>query len=54
MNIKNNELVSIIVPVLNEEDNIQTFVDEVNEVLGDINFEIIFFCDPSTDKTEEI
>ena len=54
MNIKNNEIVSIIVPVLNEEDNIQTFVDEVNEVLGDISFEIIFCCDPSTDKTEEI
>jgi dolichol-phosphate mannosyltransferase len=54
MNTKNNELISIIVPILNEEDNIQTFVDEVNKVLGDTSLEIIFCCDPSTDKTEEI
>lgn len=54
MSIKNNELVSIIVPVLNEEDNIQKFVDEVNKVLGNIKYEIIFCCDPSTDKTEDI
>lgn len=54
MNINNNELVSIIVPILNEEDNIQTFVDEVNKILSDTRFEIIFCCDPSTDKTEEI
>ena len=33
---------------------IQTFVDKVNKVLGDTNLEIIFCCDPSTDKTEEI
>ena len=54
MNTKNNELISIIVPILNEEDNIQTFVDEVNKVLSDTTLEIIFCCDPSTDKTEEI
>lgn len=54
MSIKNNELVSIIVPVLNEEDNIQKFVDEVNKVLGNTKYEIIFCCDPSTDKTEDI
>lgn len=43
--------ISIIVPVYNEIDLIDNFINEVNE-LG-INHEIIFSCDPSNDGTEE-
>lgn len=48
------ELISIVVPVWNEEGNILTFVKEINTHLSKENFEIIFVLDPSTDNSENI
>ena len=48
------ELISIVVPVWNEESNILTFIKEINKNLEKENFEIIFVLDPSTDNSEKI
>jgi dolichol-phosphate mannosyltransferase len=49
-------LLSIIVPVFNEERNIPEFLRRVRPVLSAIteDYEIIFSMDPSTDRTEEV
>jgi dolichol-phosphate mannosyltransferase len=48
------KLVSIIVPVYNEENNINIFIDVLKENLNfqNYNFELIFCLDPSSDFTE--
>ena len=47
--------VSIVVPVYNEEQNIDNFVNDVTSVFTKLNksYEIIFVLDPSTDNTEK-
>ena len=52
--MKNIEI-SVVVPVYNEEDNIDTFITNVTQVLNKINkiYEIIFVLDPSSDDTEK-
>ena len=47
---------SIVVPVYNEEKNIDSFLKRTISTLDKINlkYEIIFVLDPSTDKSEEI
>ncbi len=47
---------SIVVPVYNEEKNIDSFLKRTISTLDKINlkYEVIFVLDPSTDKTEEI
>jgi dolichol-phosphate mannosyltransferase len=48
-------MISIIVPVFNEEKNIQIFLDKILLTLKKIgNYEIIFCLDPSSDNTEII
>ncbi len=42
---------SIIIPACNEEGNIDTIYSNIKSIFGDINFEIIFVDDGSTDKT---
>ena len=44
---------SIVVPVFNEEDNVQQLFNEISETVGklDIDYEIIFVDDGSTDLT---
>lgn len=51
-----SKLLSIVVPVFNEENNIKPFLKRIIKVLKDINisYEIIFALDPSTDETEKI
>jgi len=51
--MKNIEI-SLIVPVYNEEENIDNFLDTVSKVFKKINqtYEIIFVLDPSSDETE--
>ena len=45
--------ISVLVPVLNEEDSIQELVDRVSRVLDDLDrrFEIVFIDDGSSDRT---
>lgn len=47
----NNKKISIVVPVFNEVNLIDNFIAEVNNL--DINYELIFSCDPSNDGTEQ-
>ena len=43
--------ISIVVPVYNEVESIDSFIKEINNLK--INHETIFSCDPSNDGTEE-
>lgn len=47
--------ISVLVPVLNEQDTVQTLCDQVAEVLGDLGktFEVIFVDDGSSDRTSD-
>ena len=52
----NSRLISVIVPAMNEQDNVQPFYDVVKAVidsLSDFDWEIIFIDDGSTDATVE-
>ena len=45
-------LLSVIIPILNEKDNIKSLVNEIIAALdGTCDFEIIFVNDASTDDT---
>ena len=55
-----SELVSLIIPVKNEEENVDKLYFETKEVLLKLisdkkisNYEVIFINDGSTDKTQE-
>jgi dolichol-phosphate mannosyltransferase len=48
-------LVSVVVPCLNEENNVRPLYERVRATLvaADVDYEIIFSLDPCTDRTEE-
>ncbi len=46
-----NKLISVVIPVLNEEKNIKTLLKRLVPILRSYNFEIIFVNDGSTDNT---
>ncbi len=48
------QMISLIVPIWNEENNILPFLNEIKENLKNELYEIIFVADPCTDKTIEI
>jgi dolichol-phosphate mannosyltransferase len=50
-----DELLSIVVPAYNEEENVERLYHRMSEVLTPtgVEWEIIFSVDPSTDRTEE-
>jgi glycosyltransferase involved in cell wall biosynthesis len=50
-----DELLSIVVPAYNEEENVERLYHRMSEVLAPtgVDWEIIFSVDPSTDRTEE-
>ena len=52
----NSRLLSIIIPIFNEEKNIELVLDEMSLFLekNKINYEIILVNDGSTDRTEII
>ena len=51
-----NPHLSLVVPVLNEEDAVPIFIERVTPVLNDlkISYEILFVDDGSTDRTAEV
>jgi polyisoprenyl-phosphate glycosyltransferase len=50
------QTLSIVVPAFNEEENIQRVYDRLRKVLDglDLEWELIFSVDPSSDRTEEL
>ena len=46
--------ISVVVPVLNESDSIDQLYKKIIDNLKDLNYEIIFVNDGSTDSTEQI
>ena len=56
MSIYDDYKLSVVVPVYNEENGIEPFLDRCEKVIDDLgcDYEIIFSLDPSTDKTYEV
>lgn len=55
MALKNDFMISVILPVYNEEKNIPTLINELIKVMEEYsNFEIIFVNDGSFDKSESL
>ena len=50
----NRKELSVVVPVMNEEENIEILISQIKNALHELNFEMIFVDDGSTDKTLEI
>lgn len=51
---RNNVIISIIIPCYNEEGNVKTIFDQINNTLSDYSLEFIFIDDHSNDKTLNI
>jgi len=51
-NLSMREL-SVVIPVMNEEDNIQPMIEAVDNALKDYDYELIFVDDGSTDATRK-
>tara|TARA_B100000989_G_scaffold298354_1_gene287241 strand:+ start:7570 stop:8490 length:921 start_codon:yes stop_codon:yes gene_type:complete len=47
-------MISLVVPVWNEQENIIPFLSEIENHIGNENYEVIFVADPCTDRTIEI
>jgi dolichol-phosphate mannosyltransferase len=49
-------VISVVIPVYNEEESIGLFVNRTKQTLEEIgeNYELIFALDPSSDQTEQI
>ena len=45
---------TILIPVKNEEDNISNIIYNIEKKLFNLNYEVLFVNDFSTDKTVEI
>ena len=54
MHPKTSELLSIVVPLYNEEDNVVLLTEKINESLSGYFYEIIYIDDFSTDKTRKV
>jgi glycosyltransferase involved in cell wall biosynthesis len=50
------QLLSIVVPVYNEQENVRRMFERLTSALGDLDlgWELIFSVDPCTDRTEEL
>jgi len=44
---------SVVIPVMNEEDNVQPMIEAVSVALKDYDYEVIFVDDGSTDATKQ-
>ena len=47
-------ILSIVIPVYNEEHNINALIESVEKTLSDHSYELIFVDDFSTDNTREV
>jgi glycosyltransferase involved in cell wall biosynthesis len=47
----NRKEISIVVPVMNEEGNIELLISQINDALKGVDFEVIFVDDGSSDNT---
>ena len=57
MELKNQKMISVVIPAFNEEDSIENIIKELLDVLKKMklpSFEIILINDGSTDNTLEI
>jgi len=45
---------SVVIPVMNEEDNVQPMIEAVSVALKDYDYEVIFVDDGSTDATSSV
>ena len=52
--MKNNKLISIVIPLYNEEESIRTLYSELSNSLAEYNFEIIFINDGSSDNSRSV
>ena len=52
--MQNKKNLSIVIPVLNESNNIQLLTDKIIKNLKNIEFEVIFVDDNSTDNSSKI
>jgi glycosyltransferase involved in cell wall biosynthesis len=43
---------SVVIPVMNEEDNIQPLLEAVHNALAELDYEIILVDDGSSDSTK--
>ena len=48
------DLLSIVVPCYNEEESVKLFLNEIQSILADYNFEVIFVNDGSSDNTLDV
>ena len=48
------DLLSIVVPCYNEEESVELFLNEIQSILSDYNFEVIFVNDGSSDDTLKV
>ena len=48
------DLLSIVVPCYNEEESVELFLNEIQSILSDYNFEVIFVNDGSSDNTLKV
>lgn len=51
--MNSGKLLSVVIPVYNEEDNVQLLADKVAESLSEFRYELILVDDGSTDKTRQ-
>ena len=54
MAIVTSELLSIVIPVYNEEENVTLLTQKIHESIGDYNYEIVYIDDFSTDQTRKV
>ena len=54
MENENTEKISIIIPVYNEEENVNPVYDKIKEAFGTLNYELVFIDDGSSDHTWNI
>jgi len=54
MNTPTTKLLSIVVPLYNEEDNVALLTQKIHESLEEYNYQIIYIDDFSTDTTREV